>query len=65
MGEIDHMEEPVVNAFIYTPPEYVGSIMELCQDKRGEFINLTYLDTTRVRIDYVICVHYNFLISPT
>lgn len=53
-GEIDHMEEPVVNAFIYTPPEYVGSIMELCQDKRGEFINLTYLDTTRVRIDYVM-----------
>ncbi len=42
------------NAFIYTPPEYVGSIMELCQDKRGEFINLTYLDTTRVRIDYVM-----------
>lgn len=53
-GEIDHMEEPVVNAFIYTPPEYVGSIMELCQDKRGEFINLTYLETTRVRIDYVM-----------
>ena len=53
-GDIDHMEEPVVNAFIYTPPEYVGSIMELCQDKRGEFINLTYLDTTRVRIDYVM-----------
>jgi len=53
-GDIDRMEEPVVNAFIYTPPEYVGSIMELCQDKRGEFINLTYLDTTRVRIDYVM-----------
>lgn len=53
-GDIDHMEEPVVNAFIYTPPEYVGAIMELCQDKRGEFVNLTYLDTTRVRIDYVM-----------
>lgn len=53
-GEIDHMEEPVVNAFIYTPPEYVGSIMELCQDKRGEFVNLTYLEPTRVRIDYVM-----------
>ena len=51
-GEIDHMEEPVVNAFLYTPPEYVGSIMELCQDKRGVFVNMTYLEQTRVRIDY-------------
>lgn len=51
-GEIDHMEEPVVNAFLYTPPEYVGSIMELCQDKRGTFVNMTYLETTRVKIDY-------------
>ena len=51
-GEIDHMEEPVVNAFLYTPPEYVGSIMELCQDKRGVFVNMTYLEQTRVKIDY-------------
>ncbi|HIT27335.1 MAG TPA: elongation factor 4 [Candidatus Ornithoclostridium excrementipullorum] len=51
-GEIDHMEEPVVNAFLYTPPEYVGAIMELCQDKRGVFKNMTYLDRTRVKIDY-------------
>ncbi len=51
-GEIDHMEEPVVDAFLYTPPEYVGSIMELCQDKRGVFKNMTYLDRTRVKIDY-------------
>ena len=51
-GEIDHMEEPVVNAFLYTPPEYVGSIMELCQDKRGTFVNMTYLEPTRVKIDY-------------
>ena len=53
-GEIDHMEEPVVNAFLYTPPEYVGAIMELCQDKRGVFKNMTYLDRTRVKIDYEI-----------
>jgi len=51
-SSIDHMEEPMVKAFLFTPPEYVGTIMELCQDKRGEFVDLTYLDTTRVRIEY-------------
>ncbi len=51
-GDIDHMEEPVVKAFLYTPPEYVGPIMELCQDKRGTFIDMTYLETTRVKIEY-------------
>ncbi len=51
-GDIDHMEEPVVRAFLYTPPEYVGPIMELCQDKRGVFIDMTYLETTRVKIEY-------------
>jgi GTP-binding protein LepA len=53
-GEIEHMEEPVVKASIYTPPEYIGPIMELCQDKRGEFINMTYLEKTRVLINYVM-----------
>ena len=53
-SEIDYMEEPIVNASIYTPPEYVGTIMELCQDKRGVSKNMEYLDTTRVRIDYEI-----------
>ncbi len=52
LGEIDYMEEPIVNASIYTPPEYVGAIMELCQDKRGISKNMEYLDTSRVRIDY-------------
>ncbi len=51
-GDIDHMEEPVVKAFLYTPPEYVGPIMELCQDKRGTFLDMTYLETTRVKIEY-------------
>ena len=51
-GDIDHLEEPVVKAFLYTPPEYVGPIMELCQDKRGTFIDMTYLETTRVKIEY-------------
>ena len=50
--DIEFMEEPVVKAEIFTPPEYVGSIMELCQDKRGTFVNMTYLEPTRVKIDY-------------
>ncbi|MEG1646206.1 MAG: translation elongation factor 4 [Clostridia bacterium] len=49
---IDFMQEPIVKAFIYTPPEYVGSIMELCQDKRGVFIDLAYVDKSRVKINY-------------
>ncbi|MFI3229254.1 MAG: elongation factor 4, partial [Bacillota bacterium] len=52
--EIDVIEEPIVDAFIYTPPEYVGTIMELCQDKRGIFVNMTYLDTSRVKIEYTM-----------
>ena len=52
--EIEEILEPVVSASIYTPPEYVGSIMELCQEKRGVFITLTYLDQSRVKVDYKI-----------
>ena len=52
MSEVDHLEEPMVKASIYTPPEYVGTIMELCQDKRGSFINITYIETTRVLLEY-------------
>lgn len=50
--DIEYIEEPMVKAFIFTPPEYVGSIMELCQDKRGIYTNLTYLDTNRVKLEY-------------
>lgn len=53
-SEIDYMEEPLVRAFLYTPPEYVGTIMELCQDKRGTFVDLEYLDKQRVKIEYEI-----------
>lgn len=52
MSEVDHLEEPMVKAFVYTPPEYVGTIMELCQDKRGSFVNMTYIETTRVLLEY-------------
>lgn len=54
VSEIDHMEEPLVKARVYTPPEYVGAIMELCQNKRGVYINLTYLDPSRVELVYQI-----------
>jgi GTP-binding protein LepA len=50
--EIDRIEEPVVKAVIYTPPEYIGSIMDLCQEKRGVFIDMQYLDETRVQLNY-------------
>ena len=53
-SEIDHIEEPFVKAEIFTPPEYIGAIMELCSFRRGEYINLVYLDKTRVRIEYEI-----------
>jgi GTP-binding protein LepA len=53
-SEIDRMEEPVVNASIYSPPEYVGVIMELCQDKRGGYVDMTYLDSSRVKLSYVL-----------
>lgn len=50
--EIKKMEEPMVSASIMTPSEYVGTIMELCQDRRGIFKNIEYLDTTRVNVHY-------------
>lgn len=52
--EIDYMEEPIVKASIMTPTEYIGSIMELCQGNRGEFINMEYMDSTRVSLHYTL-----------
>ena len=52
--EIAYMEEPVINASIFTPPEYVGPIMELCQYKRGVYKDMTYLDKTRVQLKYTL-----------
>ncbi|WP_145332175.1 translation elongation factor 4 [Paenibacillus xylanexedens] len=54
VGRIDYVEEPYVKASIIVPNDYVGTIMELCQNKRGEFINMEYMDTTRVTITYEI-----------
>lgn len=50
--DIDHIEEPMVKIHVLTPPEYVGEIMDLCQDKRGQYLDMQYLDKFRVRMDY-------------
>ena len=54
MTEIAYMEEPVVKASIITPTDYTGAVMELCQDRRGKFIDMQYLEETRVVIHYEI-----------
>ncbi len=51
---IDHVEEPFVAATIIVPKDYVGAVMELSQEKRGEYDNMTYLDDTRVMIHYAL-----------
>ena len=51
VGEISMMEEPFVNATIYTPQESVGAIMDLCQDKRGIFLDMQY-EGSRIRLHY-------------
>jgi len=50
--EIEIAAEPVVKANIITPTEYVGGIMDLCQDRRGDFIDMKYIDTERVELHY-------------
>ena len=52
--EIDYMEEPIVKASIIAPTEYVGAIMDLCQERRGVYIDMEYFETTRVSINYEI-----------
>ena len=49
---IEVSEEPFINASIICPPEYVGNIMDLCQDRRGEYKEMVYLDSTRVELRY-------------
>lgn len=50
--EIEYMEEPIVSASIMTPTEYVGAIMELCQNKRGNYLSMEYLEEKRVVLHY-------------
>jgi GTP-binding protein LepA len=53
-GKIEQVEEPYVKASVIVPNDYVGAIMKLCQGKRGEFIDMQYLDTNRVTLKYEI-----------
>ena len=50
--EIDVAYEPLVRANIITPTEFVGGLMDLCQDRRGNFLDMKYIDTTRVELHY-------------
>ena len=51
-SQISEAREPIVKANIITPTEYIGGLMDLCQDRRGEFIDMKYLDTARVELHY-------------
>ncbi len=51
-AEIDYMEEPMVKASIMAPKDYVGNVMELCQERRGIYKDMTYMDETRAEIFY-------------
>ena len=51
-SRIAEADEPVADAHIYTPKQYVGGIMELCQERRGTFLGMDYLDTDRVDVHY-------------
>ncbi|MBQ7924573.1 MAG: translation elongation factor 4 [Clostridia bacterium] len=53
-SDIEYMEEPIVKAEIYTPPDYMGAIMDLCKEKRGVFKNMTYVDEKRVKLEYTL-----------
>ena len=54
IGEIEHMEEPMAKATIMTPTDYVGNIMELCQERRGIFKDMQYIDTDRASLHYIL-----------
>ena len=50
--EIDYMEEPVVSAEIMVTTEFIGSIMELCQERRGKYLGMEYIESTRALLKY-------------
>lgn len=51
-SKVREVREPYIKTNIFTPKDYIGSIMKLCQDKRGIYLNMEYIDTTRVNIHY-------------
>jgi len=52
--DIELLEEPMVKATIMTPSEYVGALMELCQERRGVFVDMNYIEAARVRLHYTL-----------
>ena len=54
METIEYIEEPMVNVSIVSPDTYIGNIMELCQERRGTFLNMEYLELTRVNLHYIM-----------
>ncbi|WP_306485460.1 translation elongation factor 4 [Anaerococcus sp.] len=64
--EIDYIEEPITRSEIITPKDYIGQVMDLAQSRRGELIDMTYIDENRVSIKYKIPLNeviYNFFDS--
>ena len=53
-SEVEYMEEPVVDAEIMVTSEYIGSIMDLCQERRGEYISMEYIEESRAVLKYVL-----------
>lgn len=53
-AKISKIEEPMVKMEIITPPEYIGNLMDLCQDRRGEFQDMQYLDESRTKLKFVM-----------
>ncbi len=53
-GDYDRVEEPVVFATIITPADYLGAVLELCQERRGELVDMSYLTPERVEVHYVL-----------
>ena len=50
--EVDYMKEPIVTTNIYVPKEYIGNVMEVCEERRGTYVGLTYIDQSRVDVQY-------------
>ncbi len=53
-SQIVSSEEPIIKATIFTPTEYIGAVMELCQERRGIYVNTSYLDESRVELSYTL-----------
>lgn len=53
-ADIDFIEEPIARAHIFSPPDYVGAIMELCQNRRGVYLDMVYITPERVDISYIL-----------